>query len=175
MDQLMLLKPARDYLEEIFKYRSAFIAMGEPMDGTGSLYRMPDPNDWLQQVEDLSRPETTPENWVVTSQYICVRPYDNRLVGMIQLRHFLNEFLELYGGHIEFSVLPEDRGKGYATWMLKNTLRYARDLALDRVILACDANNAAAVRVIEKNGGVPLDTVVEPDYDTELRRFTITL
>ena len=175
MDQLMLLKPGKDFCEEIFKHRNAFIFAGEPMDGTGSLYRMPDPNDWLAQVEDLSKPETVPEDWVVTSQYICVRPYDNRLVGMIQLRHELNEYLELYGGHVEFSVLPEDRGKGYATWMLKNVLYYARQLGLGRLILAVDPRNAAAVRVVEKNGGAPLDKVFDPEYELELERYAITL
>ena len=63
------LKPGRDYAEGIFQYRSAFIMAGDPMDGTGSLYRMPDPEDWLTQVTDLARPETTPEDWVPTTQY----------------------------------------------------------------------------------------------------------
>ena len=173
MDQLMLLKPDKQYAEGIFQYRSAFIAAGEPMDGTGSLYRMPDPEEWLRQVEDLSRPETTPEEWVPTSQFLCVRPYDNRLVGMIQLRHTLNEYLEQFGGHVEFSVLPDERGKGYATWMLKNVLRYTKDHAISHVLLACEPRNAAAKRVIERNGGVYLDTVLDPEYEIELDRYTI--
>ena len=173
MDQLMLLKPGRDYAEGIFQYRCAFIMAGDPMDGTGSLYRMPDPEDWLTQVTDLARPETTPEDWVPTTQYICVRPHDNRLVGMILLRHNLNEYLEQFGGHVEFSVLPDERGKGYATWMLKNVLRYAKDWGIERVLLACDAGNTAARRVIEKNGGTALDKVIDPEYEIELERFTI--
>ena len=175
MDQLMLLKPGKDYAEGIFRYRGAFIAAGDPMDGTGSLYRMPDPETWLEQVADLSRPETTPENWVTTSQYICVRPYDNRLVGMILLRHSLNEYLEQFGGHIEFSVLPEERGKGYATWMLKNVLRYAKDCSINRVILAAEPRNAAGKRVIEKNGGIFMDQVVDPEYETALERYYIDI
>lgn len=175
MDQLMLLKPGKEYAEGIFRYRNAFIISGDSMDGTGSLYRMPDPDTWLEQVTDLSRPETTPEDWVTTSQYICVRPYDNKLVGMIQLRHSLNEYLEQYGGHVEFSVLPEERGKGYATWMLKNTFRYARDFAINRLILAVEPKNAPGKRVIEKNGGVLMDTVLDPEYEIELERYFINL
>ena len=175
MDQLMLLKPGKEYAEGIFRYRNAFIIAGDPMDGTGSLYRIPDPDIWLDQVTDLSRPETTPEDWVTTSQYICVRPYDNKLVGMIQLRHSLNEYLAQYGGHVEFSVLPEERGKGYATWMLKNTLRYARDFAINRLILAVEPKNAAGKRVIEKNGGVFMDKVLDPEYEMELERYSIDL
>ena len=173
MDQLMLLKPGKDYAEGIFRYRNAFIMAGDSMDGTGSLYRMPDPEAWLDQVTDLSRPETTPEEWVTTSQYICVRPYDNRLVGMIQLRHSLNEYLQRYGGHVEFSVLPDERGKGYATWMLRNVLRYARDYDIDRVLLAVEPRNAAGKRVIEKNGGEFLDKVLDPEYEIELERYSI--
>ena len=173
MDQLMLLKPGRDYAEGIFQYRNAFLTAGDPMDGTGSLYRMPDPMDWLAQVTDLSRPETTPEDWVPTTQYICVRPYDNRLVGMILLRHSLNEYLEQYGGHVEFSVLPDERGKGYATWMLKNILRYAKDRDIERVLLACEPKNEAARRVIAKNGGEFVDKVLDPEYEIELERYAI--
>ena len=49
MDQLMLLKPGKDYAEGIFRYRNAFIMAGDSMDGTGSLYRMPDPRPgWIR-------------------------------------------------------------------------------------------------------------------------------
>lgn len=175
MDQLMLLKPGKDFAEQIFYYRQAFLISGDPMEGTGSLYRMPDPEDWLAQTEDLSRPETVPENWDVTSQYICVRPFDNRLVGMIQVRHTLNPYLALYGGHVSFSVLPDQRGKGYGTWMLKNVLPYCREFGLGEVLLACDPSWTAGKRVIEKNGGEFLEKVFDPEYETDVERYRIAL
>ena len=175
MDQLMLLKPTKDYAEQIFNYRLTFIMQGEALDGTGSLYRMPDPMEWLQQVEDLSKPETTPENWDVTSQYLCVRPYDNTLVGMILVRHTLNEYLRLYGGHVEYSVLPSERNKGYGTWMLKTVLPYCREFGIDKVLLACEPKNEAGLKIIRKNGGVPLDKVFDPEYDMEMERYVIDL
>ena len=115
---------------------------------------MPDPEDWLAQTEDLSKPETAPENWDVTTQYICVRPYDNRLVGMIQVRHTLNPYLALYGGHVSFSVHPAE---------------------LDEVLLACDPAWAAGKRVIEKNGGVFAEKVFDPEYETDVERYRIAL
>ena len=175
MDQLMLLKPTKDYAGQIFNYRQTFIIQGEAMDGTGSLYRMPDPEEWLQQVEDLSKPETTPENWDVTSQYICVRPYDNALVGMILVRHTLNEYLRLYGGHVEYSVLPSERNKGYGTWMLKTVLPYCREFGIERVLLACEPRNEAGLKVIRNNGGVLLDKVFDPEYDMDMERYVIEL
>ena len=173
MDQLLLMMPEKVYADAIKEYRESFLSAGDSMDGTGALYRMPEAEDWLNYVAQLSNPATVPEDMVPTSQYICVRPYDNKLVGMIQLRRNLNEYLEQYGGHVEFSVLPDERGKGYATWMLKNILRYARDCDIHRVILAVEPRNAAGRRVIEKNGGVFIDKVLDPEYELEFERFGI--
>lgn len=175
MDQLMLLKPTKDFAEEIFKYRMEFIAMGEPLDGTGSLYRMADPNDWLEQVKDLERPERVPEDWVPATQFICVRPYDNHLVGMIQVRHKFNEYLEKYGGLIGYSVLPSQRNKGYGTWMLKNALPFCKSIGLTRVLVTCDPQNVPSRRVIEKNGGVCENTVFDPEEETEVVRYWIDI
>jgi len=175
MDQLMLLKPTKDYAEQIFNYRQTFIMQGDALDGTGSLYRMPDPEEWLQQVEDLSKPETTPENWDVTSQYICVRPFDNALVGMILVRHTLNDYLQLCGGHVEYSVLPQERKKGYGTWMLKNVLPYCREFGIEKVLLACEPQNEGGRKVICNNGGVSLGRVFDPEYEIEMERFVIDL
>ena len=175
MDQLMLLKPTADFAEEIFKYRVEFISQGEPMEGTGSLYRMPDPNEWLEQVKDLSNPETVPEDWVVCTQFICVRPYDNRLVGMMQVRHEFNEYLEKYAGHVGFSVLPSERNKGYGTWMLKNTLPFCKEIGINRLLVVCDPRSEASRRVIEKNGGVYESTVFDPEEEMDVARFWIDI
>ncbi|WP_312667561.1 hypothetical protein [Tissierella praeacuta] len=37
-----------------------------------------------------------------------MREKDKKIVGMIQFRHYFNEFLEKYGGHIGYSVRPDD-------------------------------------------------------------------
>ena len=68
-----------------------------------------------------------------------------------------------------------ERGKGYATWMLKNVLRYAKDCQIERVLLACEPHNTAGKRVIEKNGGVFFDKVLDPAYEIELERYTISV
>ena len=52
-----------------------------------------------------------------------------------------------------YSVRPSERGKGYATEILRQALDRARKLGIDRVRMTCDVTNAASARVIEKNGG----------------------
>jgi predicted acetyltransferase len=70
-------------------------------------------------------------------------------------------------------VRPSARGRGVATWALREVLREATETGLDRVLLTCDVSNAASARVIERCGGV-----LEDIRDTWLgrsRRYWITL
>lgn len=68
------------------------------MDGCGSLIRMEDPMQWFEQLKSLSNIETVPSNFVQSTQFIYVRKSDDKLVGMIQVSHYFNDFLEKYGG-----------------------------------------------------------------------------
>lgn len=106
------------------------------MDGCGHLKRMDNPNDWLKQIDDLSKIETVPENLVTSSQFIYVRESDKRIVGMIQVRHYFNDFLEKYAGNIGYSVRPSERRKGYAKQMLHDCLPYCREIGLSRVLIS---------------------------------------
>ena len=72
---------------------------------------------------------------------------------MIDIRHYLNDFLKEYGGHIGYAVRPSERRKGYATEMLKLAIEYCRSLGIDRVMLGCYKDNMPSIKTIEKNGG----------------------
>ena len=43
------------------------------------------------------------------------------------------------------------------------------------MLLTCDVDNIASMRIIEKNGGVREDVVIPPNYDREIARYWITL
>ena len=104
MDTLSLVKPDQTYLEQIADFRREFLAAGSSMDGCGPLHRMEDPMEWLLEREAASRLETLPPGRVLSTQMLCVRETDGRLVGMIQLRPILNDYLKKYAGHIGYSV-----------------------------------------------------------------------
>lgn len=101
---------------------------------------------------------------------------DGEVVGFIQLRHELNEFLENVGGHIGYSVRPSARRQGHARRALGLVLEEARRLGLQRVLITCDDDNAASARTIESQGGELQDVFDGTAYGTgPKRRYWITL
>jgi predicted acetyltransferase len=96
------------------------------------------------------------------------------IVGRVSIRHTLTPFLERFGGHIGYVVVPEYRRQGYATAILRQSLEVARQkLGLTRVLLTCDDDNVGSIRTIEKNGGVLESVVSEPDGGKCKRRYWI--
>ncbi len=175
MGILKLVLPTLAYLDQIAGYRREFLEMGGSMDGAGPLRKMADPADWLESVERHAHRETVPEGRVQSTQFLAVREADDRLVGMIQVRHYFNAYLEKYAGHIGYSVRPSERRKGYAKEMLRQCLPYCREIGLMRVMIACNDNNEASRRTILANGGVYEKTVYEPDEKVNLEQYWITL
>ena len=94
---------------------------------------------------------------------------DGRIVGRVSIRHTLDHPTGQMTGHIGYAVLPEFRGHGHASEILRLATRHARErLGLPRVLVTCDPGNFASIRVIEKNGGVFEDE--RRDADTGMRR-----
>jgi len=104
-----------------------------------------------------------------------IRKSDNKLVGMIQVRHRFNDYLEKYAGHIGYSVRPCERRKGYAKKMLKMVFPFCREIGLDRVMITCADSNIGSEKTIFANGGVYESTIHEPKENKDLKRFWITL
>ena len=172
---MKLIEPTMEYDRQIQAYRREFLETEGSMDGCGSLRRFETTREWLDQVEALRRLETTPPQLVPSTQYIYVRESDSKVVGVIQIRHCFNEFLEKYAGHIGYSVCPTERRKGYATQMLRLALPACKALGLDRVLISCVEGNEGSKRTILRNGGVYESTVFEPGEGVYLERYWIDL
>ena len=172
---LKLIEPTMAYEREIRAYRKAFLDCGDSMDGTGGLRNFEDPRDWIGYLKAHGDPATVPEGRVPSTQYVYVREEDGKIVGMIDVRHVLNDYLAKYGGHIGYSVAPDERRKGYAAGMLGAVLPKCRERGIDRVLITCIRGNEGSRRTILKNGGVYESTVYEPDEGVELERYWIVV
>lgn len=153
MTELNLIK-ATDLLSSgVMEFRQAFLSAGEcVINGSRGLHHYEKYEDWLWLVNECSKPDNTALG-VQASTYFAVRESDEKVVGCIELRHTLNESLAVIGGHIGFSVIPEERRKGYATEMLKQMLAVAKKTGMDKVLLTCDTDNVASCKTTEKCGG----------------------
>lgn len=76
------------------------------------------------------------------------------VVGIITLRPTLNDALRLHGGHVGYGVHPVHQNKGYATQSLLQLKQLSlQQFGLQELLITCDPNNVASIKVIEKAGG----------------------
>ena len=173
--EFFLVEPCEEYAEQIAEYKQAFLDADSSMDGCGPLRRCEDPLTYISECRKYTSPETLPEGLVLATQFFYIRKSDNRLVGMIQVRHYFNDWLSKFGGHIGYSIKPCERRKGYATSMLRAILPYCKDLGLDKILITCIDGNIGSEKTILNNGGVYESTVYEQDSKRNLKRFLIQL
>ena len=174
-EKLLLLRAAEDNIGQYEDYRREFLETGDSMDGTGPMRRIESAGEWLAHVRSYESPDTLPEGRVLATQYLLVRERDGKLLGMLQLRHYLNDYLAKYAGHIGYSVRPGERRKGYAKRMLAMALEEARALGLERVMISCAVGNEGSRRTILANGGVFHSTVWDEEDQETLERYWIEL
>ena len=154
MDELRLEKPAPALLEQAMEYKQEHLRCGEAELHGGALLDRMEFSAWLRLVEENGSPETVHDGWVRADTFFAVRKADGRIVGMVDIRHTLNDFLAAYGGHIGYGVRPSERRKGYAGEILRLALAHAKQaIGLKRVMIACYRDNEASRKTILRNGG----------------------
>lgn len=143
---LELKSKALDYRQEHFDHNELIINGSELFDKIDSY------EEWLEKVNNNSKIETVDPNWVLTDTFFAIREDDNKIIGIIDLRHNLNEFLKNFGNS-GYSVRPSERKKGYATEMLRLLLKYAKEIGLKELHLSVERDNVPSIKTIVKNGG----------------------
>ncbi|WP_336006317.1 GNAT family N-acetyltransferase [Fusobacterium polymorphum] len=173
MEKIILVKPDLSYSDEIIKYKEESLKENPLINGSAGLNRFSSIEDWLEELKKRSSEATVPEGLVPSSTYIGVREKDNYIVGMIDIRHYLNDFLKQFGGNIGYSVRKSERNKGYAKQMLKLALEKCKDLKMKKVLITCDEDNIASEKVI-LSAGAKFEDIRNVDGENK-KRFWIDL
>lgn len=157
-----LLRPTLDMEEMYYDYITEWEeAKGNIVPSSanpkGMNYR-----EWLESTYKFENIETCPENRVPAHTLFLVED-NKRILGAINIRHYLNDYLLNYGGHIGYGIRPSERKKGYASLMLSLALSKAKELGINKALITCDKDNLGSARTIMKNGGV-LENEVQEGY-----------
>ena len=149
---IKLVRPAIDYKDKALDFRQEFFDNNERViNGSEMLDNIESYEEWLDSVTRNTNPETVNPNWVVTDTFFAIDEED-RIVGIIDLRHTLNDFLKDFGNS-GYSVRPIERQKGYATRMLALLLDVAKEAGLSSLQLSVERSNTPSVKTIVKNNG----------------------
>lgn len=154
MDNLILAKPSKELENSIWEYRQEYFDFGEThINGSCGIAYYNDFNEWLDLVLSIEKDRLSRDN-VHASTFFSVRKSDNKIIGSIQLRHFLTKDLEKHGGHIGYGIRPTERKKGYGKQQLLLVLDIAREMKLPKVMITCDKDNIASSRTVISCGGI---------------------
>ena len=176
MKDLKLVSPSIEYKEQAVEYINEFIEYGSEIHGVGNLDKYLDNyEDWLSKLEFNKNmiPGSVPGR-VPAETFMLIRESDNRLIGMIDIRLMLNEYLLNYGGHIGYSIRPSERRCGYAMYQLYLALNYCLDKEIDRVLITCNKYNMGSAKTIINSGGI-LENEVLGDDGNILQRYWINV
>ena len=155
-----------DYIEEIKSTDNNF-------DGTSDYGKIDCYEEWLKKIKDNESIETCPKNLIPQSTFLLYD--DNCLVGSVNIRHYVNEKTENFGGHIGYLIRPTKRNKGYGTQILKLALEKCKKLGIEEVIVACREDNLASMNVIKNNKGIFLNRVFNDNKGCYYCRYKIVI
>lgn len=173
---MKLVFPTLAYKEKAAEFIHEFYEYNSEINGVGALHwflKESTYEAWLQKVlSDIDIANVEPDR-VPALTYFFVREEDDRILGMINLRLALNDFLRTEGGHIGYSIRPTERRKGYGSRMLQEALKVYDWLSIDQVLLSCSCENPASAGVIQNCGGVLLDEFYSETFQENIQKYAI--
>ncbi len=173
---LKLVKPQIIHKEDAINYVRECLSINGEIHGDRLLEKYVDNYElWLDMLDNPNHEENIKLGYVKDSMYFLIEENHSNIIGMINIRHVLNEYLNLYGGNIGYSIRPNKRKQGYATKMLSFALDECKSLGLNKVLITCSKENTGSRKTILNNGGI-LKNVVYYEKDNEyLERYFIYL
>ena len=180
MSEIVLMEAALEYAEQVWQFRQEVLDRdknsGSRFAGCLSLEEATSAEEWIRCCQLRTSEATCRQTGVdvPSTSYFAIRKSDNKLVGIIDLRHHIDHpILGTWGGHCGYTVRPSERGHAYAKEMLRLNLINARALGIEKFLITCLSDNTASEKTIIANGGIYEKTIVVDG--TEIKRFWIEI
>ena len=173
---MKLVFPNINYKEKAIEFINEFNEYKSEINGSGALDGYLNDStyeEWLGKVladidiANIQKPR------VPALTYFYVREEDDKIIGMINIRLALNDFLKKEGGHIGYCIRPTERGKRYATNMLNSALEVCDILGIKEVLVTCDKLNIASASVIKNCNGKLVEEFYSETFNEDLQKYVI--
>ncbi len=170
-----LIKLTKDYYNELASMINEWKCDEEINHTDTSPYAIfkNDYHDFDNYLNNLELKEAK-DGLVPDSVFFLLDEDRNKLIGAVNIRHYLNDYLLKFGGHIGDGIRPSERKKGYATKMIELALIECKKLGMDKVLITCNKSNIASAKTIIKNGGILENEIKDSDGEI-IQRYWINI
>jgi predicted acetyltransferase len=173
---LKLIEPTLDLCKEFKSMVLEYKNYGENL-----YYKMYRPalNDFKSYVINLKNQEEgigSPSGWCKQSTFWVIDNENNKILGVIRIRKSKCPEIELpIEGNIGYDISPLNRKKGYGKIILSLGLEKARNFELNRVMVNCAADNIRSMKIIENNGGIFYNEIINEFLSERIKQYFIYL
>lgn len=116
MDNITLIEATPEYVEQVWQFRQEVFDYDSDDEnqfaGCLSLDQATSAEEWIRWCQLRTSESTCGQTGVdvPSTTYFAIRKSDNKLVGIIDLRHHINHpILGTWGGHCGYTVRPSER------------------------------------------------------------------
>ncbi len=121
---------------------------------------------YLEQLVENSLGKNLKNGHVPQTTFILFK--DDTAIGLGRIRHKLNDSLLACGGHIAYYIIPEERQKGYGSFMFKKLIEQSFKMGIEKILVTCDKDNYKSLKMIKKQNGIQDNSI-----RTNILRFWI--
>jgi len=108
--------------------------------------------EWKNKIIQFKEKETCPNGFVTADTYFFIEE-DKKIIGAVNLKYELNEYLHKYGGNIGYGIRKSERGNGYAKILLDFGIKKMFERGYNEIQISCKESNTPSKRTIISCGG----------------------
>ncbi len=123
--------------------------------------------EYIESVEQGINSDGRPQS----TTYWLYDEENDRIIGLSNIRHKLVGEVGRLWGHIGYGVRPSERRKGYATLLLKEAMKEAEKLGINKIYVGAYSENIGSCKTIEKCGFTFDEIIIDEGCGKEIKKY----